>query len=61
MRSLTILLSFALGLTPGPGLSQGTRRDAPASTGPAFADTLASLSAGGRTTCLTTTTGAAYC
>jgi alpha-tubulin suppressor-like RCC1 family protein len=55
-----ISLAIVVALSSERGAAQTSARDS-ASRAPRFADTLATLSAVGRTTCITTTSGAAYC
>lgn len=60
MRSFVLLAAIGVALSFEAVAAQAPVRDS-ASHAPPFADTLATLSAAGQTTCVTTTAGAAYC
>ena len=67
MRTAALVLPFSVALTFGAAAAPSAAHAQSAPPGPArsrtppFADTLATLSAAGKTTCITTTSGAAYC
>src|SRR5215510_11242326 len=62
MRAAAFLLPFSLSLAPGTvAHAQRTPTGPRTSASAQYRDTLTSLSAGGSTTCLTTTAGSAFC